>query len=190
MARSVRLLTVVVLVALGLFVGKSWGGSRVPDVVVADTVEVAPADYQRIVNDLAIANSEVTGLRARIRGLEERGPTTVYVSDSVLVTDTVFVVVNERGQLTYQFATALDRPATVELRTGIDVANCDDGWQIRDRQVVCNRARFGHLWVGPELSRSPGFAAWWRPSYRSPWEVSVRWDGAWDFGVRRGVRLW
>lgn len=152
-----------------------------------DTVRVVPQEYRARLAELVV---ERDGLRARLRGLEQRTPATVYLTDSVLVTDTVLVVVNERGRLTYQLATGFDHPAPAELRTGIDVSGCDDGFQIRDQEVICDRPRLGHLYVGPVLSRSPALAAWWQPSYRSPWLAEISYDGAWNVGVRRGVRLW
>lgn len=187
-----RGLAVFVLCALAAFLGWGWGrGSAVRgEVVRTDTVRVAPADYEAAKNGEALWRGEALGLRERIRGLEERQPERIIVVDSVPVTDTVWLAIDKGGRLAYQFLPAgFDGP--VELRTDIDVADCDDGIQIRDRQVICDNPRAGHLWVGVEASRHPSVFLAWRPNYRSPWDVSVSFDGSrWDFGVRRGLRLW
>lgn len=200
MKLTVKLSAAVVLVALTLFAGNALGNLiRGPRDVVThtDTVEVAPSDYEPTKEALAIARGDITGLRARLRGLEERPPRTLYLTDSVLVTDTVFVVVDQHGQLTYQLATSLSEPAPVELRSGIDVSDCDDGFQIRDRQVVCNRAVWGHLYLTPRPGlRSAMAVLEWEPSYRSPWQFSVAYVSPYsnpdqvDFWVGRRVQLW
>ena len=191
--KPVQALTVAVLVALAVFVGKAWGGAGRTVEVVTRVDTVAPADYQ---DQLRAFYLERDGLRARLDGIESREPTVIVITDTVIQPpDTIysFINVDDGGDLTLEVLTpAVNTPGMVtpSLYTGIDISDCDEGWQVRAGAVLCNRARLGHLWVGPELSRSPGFAAWWRPSYRSPWEASVAWDGACDFRVRRGVKIW
>lgn len=197
---TVRALTVAVLVALAVFVGKAWGGAGRTVEVVTRVDTVAPADYQ---DQLRAFYLERDGLRARLEGIESRAPEMIVITDTVITPpDTVlsFINVDSRGDLTLEVLTVTEsgglvpdstpfryRPA---LYTGIDISDCDEGWQIRAGAVTCDRARLGHLWVGPELARSPGVAAWWRPSYRSQWEAGVSWSGSWDFSLRRGVRVW
>lgn len=184
---------VLCLCALAAFLGWGWGRKTAPSGGSAGvvTVVVAPDDYESAKLDASLWRGEALGLRERIRGLEERRPTTIVRTDSVLVTDTVFVTIDQRGRLTYQLATSLDKPAPVELHTGIDVSDCDDGLQVRDRQVVCDDAQLGHMYLGVQASRHPSLTAWWTPSFRSPWQVGVAYDGErWDGYVRRGLRLW
>lgn len=182
-------LPALVLALLVLFVGKAWGERATPEVVTRiDTV--APAEYERTVEGLRIQNE---GLRARLEGVESRAPEVIVRTDTlVLPPDTVlrFVSVDSDANLTVEILTARDSLYAPELHTRIDVSRCDDGWQIQSGQVVCDEAQLGHLYVGPWLSRTPSVAIWWVPSFRSPWEASVSFSGSWDFGLRRGVRIW
>lgn len=199
--RSVQLLTVVVLVALAVFVGKAWGGAGRSGDVVTRVDTVAPADYQ---DQLRAFYMERDGLRARLEGIENRAPEVIVITDTVITPpDTVysFVNVDSRGDLTMEVLAVTESGSVVPdstpiryrpaLHTGIDISDCDDGWQIRGGAVTCNRARLGHLWIGPELSRSPSFSLWWKPNLRSPWEIAALYNGnGWDFNVRRGVKIW
>lgn len=204
MATPVRLLTVLVLVALAVFVGRAWGGAGKSGDVITRVDTVAPADYQ---DQLRAFYMERDGLRARLEGIESRAPEVIVITDTVVTApDTVysFVNVDSRGELSIEVLTRADDATEVgsmlpdstpiryrpSLYTGIDISDCDDGFQLRAGEVLCNRSRLGHAWVGPELSRSPSVSLWWKPNYRSPWEAGVSFSGSWNFSIRRGIQVW
>lgn len=186
----------VVMAAVAFMAGLGVAGAGEPDVVTrVDTI--LPAAYAATLRGLRMDND---GLRARLEGVEDREPEVIVRTvERVLPPDTVyrFVNVDSRGRLGIELLTRPDVPDSLgnELRapalyTGIDISDCDDGWQVRDGEVLCDSSQLGHLYVGPWLSRRPSVAVWWTPSYRSPWEASVGFSGSWDFGLRRGVRAW
>src|SRR5690349_15025478 len=100
MKRAV-MFVVLVVVAFAAGLATKGHGSHSTGV---DTVRVLPQEYRARLAELAI---ERDGLRARLEGVSEREPEVIVRTDSVLVTDTVFVVINARGRLTYQLATSL-----------------------------------------------------------------------------------
>lgn len=166
---------------------------------------VAPAEFYRAVTELAI---EKEGLRARLEGRESRRPSVVVRTDTVVTPpDTVYdaLRVTAAGTLT---TSSLIRVApdsvTPELAQGIPIGDCDEGLYVANGEVVCDRARFGHLHVlanvslsakqaeitfAPEVSARSG--AYWEPSYRSPWRVSLTYgiDQRLEIGVSRGVKI-
>lgn len=168
------------------------------------TREVAPADYARIRDSLATSMAEVGSLRGRLEGVTVREPEQVLIVDTVIQVDTVlrFITVDSRGRLSYELLTQNNSalsPDSVsyngfrpELRERVNVGDCDDGWAVaRDGSVACNSARLGHLFLAATISRSPSVGAYWRKSYRSPWELAVSYDGSRvDLSVRRSFQLW
>ena len=179
----------VVAALVLLFFGKAWGERREPEVVTR-VDSVTPARYAETLAGMRLEND---GLRARLRGIESRPPRVIVRTDTVVAPpDTVyrFVNVDSRGSLSVEVLHRADSVYVPELHTGSDISDCDDGWQIRDGEVLCDKARLGHLYVGPWLSTHPALAVWWTPSYRSPWEASISYSGKWEIGVRRGLRLW
>lgn len=181
-------LSVVVLALVVFFVARATAAPGEPTIVTrVDTV--TPPEYTETVERLHLEND---GLRARIEGLRNVEPTVIVRTDTLVSPpDTVirFVAVDSRGSLSVDFLTSRDTLYAPELHRGIDVSACDEGWTIQSGEVICDRAQLGHLYVGPWLSRDPSLALWWEPSFRSPWEAFVRFGGTWDFGVRRGVRI-
>lgn len=177
----------VILLALGFSLGAR---DRPPQIVtVRDTL--TPVLYQQRIDRLTI---EVEGLRAKLSGVNELRPQYIYVADTVVAPpDTVirFVNVSDRGVLSVEYLTRADSLLTPELHSGLDVSRCDDGWQIKDGTVLCDRARFGHLWAGVNLGTETFAGLWWSPSYRSGWTAYGGYadGGRWVFGMARQWQL-
>lgn len=184
----------VVVALILLFAGYATGQSRYgPTQIVTVRDTLASQLYAREVQRHRIA---VEGWRARLEAVESRPPERIVITDTVIpAPDTVFSFVSVRdGRVTSEAlirigADSLDLRMP-ELNVGSDISDCDEGFEVSANGVVCDRAALGHLWVGPVLSMEPMLSAWWRPSYRSPWEVSVGFTGTeWQFGLRRGWKL-
>ena len=168
------------------------------------TVPVEQAAYEARVEALTIDRD---GWRARFEGVTTLMPDTVYVVDTLVqAPDTIlrFVSVDSRGRLGIELLTRPALPTDVgntvpdyerwqpELHAGIDISACDEGWSVEGGVVACDRPRFGHASLAAVASRSPSIALLWTPSWRSPWEAGISFDGQrWDFRVRRAaIRLW
>jgi hypothetical protein len=189
----VKAFAVVILLALAAFLGYGWGRSPSGDDGPPVMLEVERAAYEARLESLRIDRD---GWRARLEGVRTVSPDTVVRTDTlVMPPDTVirFVSVDSRGRLGVELLTTVSDSTQLrapELHTGFDISRCDEGWTVEAGVVTCNPARLGHLWLGVEASRHPSLLAWWTPSYRSPWQVSVSYDGSrFDFGIRRGLRL-
>lgn len=187
------------LVAVGVQLGQATSSTVV--VPVRDTVTASY--YSKVVRDLRLAN---TGLRARLEGVHAVQPERILVVDTLYAPpDTVlrFVRVENDRLAVENLITVSDvtpnadsvaganvrvRP---ELHAGFDISRCDDGFEVSAAGVICDPARFGHLYVGGVVSKDPALGLWWEPAYRSPWELYVsRTNEEWWFGLRYGVRLW
>ena len=173
--------------------GWSIGRSAVPRVVVTEVDTVPPAEMVRQLEDLRL---EREGWRAALEAIEARGPETITRTDTlILPPDTVyrFVRVDGAGRLSVAVLGRVGPLYAPEIHRGIDVADCDDGYALQDGAVVCDRARFGHLTVGPGVEIAgellPYVGAWWEPSYRSGWSVFVGYGKGWRLEVRKGVRI-
>lgn len=186
---------VLVLALVALFAGKAWGEAGEPTEVVKTVVRtVAPAEYTELLSELGVADA--SGIRARLEGVRTVQPEVIVRTDTLIqAPDTVlrFFTIDSRGRLhlevLHQHADSIDL-YTPEIQSTEPLGDCDDGLSFQDGEIRCDPARLGHLYVGPHLSRDPALSAWWTPSYRSPWEASVSYDGdRFDFGLRRGVRI-
>lgn len=201
-----RALPWLVVAAVLLFVGDVIGDmlEDAPAAVVRTVVrEVTPPEYAETVEALRLDRE---GLLARIRGLEARRP------DTVLVVDTVYLPaiahgtarIDRSGRLTVEVlrlqpaADSVDAAYRPELHQGIDVADCDDGFTLQDGEVVCDRARLGHLYALGGVGVRASFAGLaWEPSYRSLWEIRAgrsfaydRSGDAWAVSLNRRIQLW
>lgn len=201
MKTLLRIAPSLIVAAILLFVGKAWGSAGAP-AVVTRIDSVPPAAYRARLAELAIDRD---GLRARLEGIESRPPEVIVRTDTLIAPpDTVvrYVTVNSRGRLTYELlgqredTTALYAP---ELHEGVNVSDCDEGWQIQNGDVVCDPTRLGHLYVVAGVGRYDALAGLeWEPSYRSLWEFSAgraftynRDAGdRWEVRIRRRVKLW
>lgn len=193
----------------GAAIARAIGGDTE---VVRTKIEKRPVQevVQRMY-DLAIENE---GLRNRLRAREERQPERIIVSDTVvkrIPADTVVTVlqVDGSGMLNYgAFSREFDslpsyRPFVAE---NIDVSDCDDGFSFNSGNIVCDRPRFGHLYLyGMGTLSTPsfepsipdnfilgeiGFA--WTPTYRSSLLLASTYgsDGRFRLRVSRGIQLW
>ena len=186
----------VVVALILLFGGYSLGQRQGPVQVITVRDTVATAQYVRTVADLRMQRN---GLRAQLAGVRELQPQRIVVTDTIFTPpDTVlsFITIRE-GTLSTEVLLKVPESGIQssgwkpEFHTGFDVSSCDDGLEVSANGVVCNRPRFGHLFVGPVLAQDPSLAAWWIPSYRSPWEISVgRTQTSWVFSIRRGIKIW
>ena len=130
------------------------------------------------------------GLRARLAAIGQRQPDTVFVTDTLIpAPDTVMSFISVRGsRLTTQWliGDSLRAPSL----TVTTVGDCDDGFEVSAAGVLCDRARLGHLWIGPLYQHTdPMLAAWWKPSYRSAWELGVGYGTQLHVFIRYGLRL-
>ena len=176
----------IVVALAALFVGRALAQGS-PPVTVTEIREVTPQSIQDTIEDMRLKND---GLLARIRGIESRPPRVILRTDTIVTPpDTVYSFVDVRdGQLTFDLFTN----NTHELQQGINVADCDDGFQISAGEVSCNRARLGHLWLAGELAypySSVGLE--WRRSFRSSMDiyVGISTKGSLVLRVRSGVRV-
>ena len=152
-----------------LWVGVQCGPQAPPTTVVREIVPEALAD------SLEALRMEREGLLARIRGVEERLPETIYVTDTLVTApDTVFrfLTVDSRGLLSYSRLTRTDSLYSPALVSRVRVVDCDSGYQVDERGVTCDKARLGHLWLAADINIGySSLGLLWRHTYRSNFEV-------------------
>lgn len=183
----------VVVALILVAVGAALGKAATPADVVTVTDTLAGQAYAR---RLARERLRTDGLRARLEGVQRLTPARVIVTDTVVPPpDTVlrFVSIKD-GQLSAEFlstvSVSIDSGVASELHTGFDISECDDGFEVSASGVFCDPAQLGHLWIGPSVTNTdPMLSAWWRPSYRSPWEAWAGYGTRLHLGLRYGVRL-
>lgn len=186
---------VLVTLGFGVAVGQGQGGS-VQTLTVIDTLSASRYLAERQAHRLT--RTQLGGVRARLNGISERPPATIYVTDTLTtIPDTVLVFVSVRqGTLTTEMLVATDstesgeRLVAPEIHVGSDISDCDEGFEVSANGVQCDRARLGHLYAYAEASSTPSLGIYWEPSYRSPWTLSAGHTGSeWVFTLRRGWRL-
>lgn len=210
--------TNVAAVVLALGLGRcTVQQDATPPVVITQVDTVAPAEMAALLESGALENSRLNRL---LRGYESRQPTEIVRTDTLRTPpDTVLLpllrVEGERltvaplikgtrdGLLAGGDSTSdgLYRPELHRL----DVSDCDDGWSYNAGELICDRARFGHLslyaslgvashpfapMLNAALNTSAGIE--WQPSHRSPWRASVGLapTGELSASVSRRLRLW
>lgn len=174
-------ISAVVVALILLFVGYSLGHQTTQVVTVTDTVTLADLERR-----LESEKREVS----RLRGINRSQPDTVFITDTVIPPpDTIITFVSVRdGRLTtsWLIGDSLYAPSMTVNRIG----GCDDGFEVSAAGVLCDRAVLGHLYVGPLLDHTdPMLAVFWKPSYRSPWEVGAGYGTRLHLYVRYGLRL-
>ena len=160
-----------------------------------DTIEVAPAAW--------VAERDSLLLEAA-KGLQ-RAPRVIVRTDTLVqAPDTIVEIflVDETGSATISTLVQADSLYAPEIHKGVFVGDCDDGFGWQAGTVVCDKARFGHLYGGVELgaviqslsslSFAPNIGIYWEPSYRSPWRASLilTSDGVLSVAVKKGYQLW
>ncbi len=197
--------------ALGILVALAVGLSvkdRVGRAAVETVTQVLPdSALQRIARE-AIINS--VGLRARLEGVREIPPDTIYVAgDTVRVPpDTVLAPIIkfsiEDGQVRFNplYLTGDSIPLYRAESRVTSFGDCDEGLSIEGNRVICDPARFGHLyafgdlgvardWFDPTPSLLGGGGLRWEPSFRSPWNVVLRGTTRRaELFARREFRIW
>jgi len=151
----------------------------VPETVVR---QVVPEEYQAILRTALIDNH---GLRARLAGITEIEPDTVFMTDTLVAPpDTVIRTVTIRdGVIRWAPLFRADSLYVPEVRVA-SFGDCDDGLEIRGGRVICDPAVLGHLslvaqlgatrdWLDPLVVPMARAGLHWTPSYRSPWGVYV-----------------
>ncbi len=176
----------VVVAVAALFVGVALAPE--PE-VVTEVREVTPQALQDTLDGLRIKNE---GLVAKLKGIESRPPRVILRTDTVVsLPDTVYSFVDVRGgNLTFDLFSRPD--STRELHQGVNIRDCDDGYQINAGVVLCNKARLGHLWLAGEFAYPlPSIGVVWRKSFSSGFEVYVGLSSAGTpvLRVRSGIRL-
>lgn len=199
----------VALVALGATCAPS--DTRVVTVTEPKIIRLPPKDFLRSRDSIPL---ETDGLRARLAGREEVVPRVIFRTDTLVSPpDTVIQVLRVDGDGSLTTGVLIVRDSTdmraPEIHTGMELGACDDGWSWNAGQVVCDRARFGHIYGAVQLSLAtdgaiqgwppnltqarflPALLTYWEPSFRSPWRASLSLDsqGRAALGVTRGFRL-
>lgn len=129
--------------------------------------------------------ARVTGLRARLEGLESRAPDTLYIADTIVMPpDTVFETVTVRdGTLVSSWVARLEEGWSPRISV-YNVRGCDEGYSLTGGTVLCDRAQAGHLYATAELeSGRAALGLAWTRSHDSPWYFTVGYDGGWRVGV-------
>lgn len=190
----VSVTNVLVAVAL-LVVGYSC---REPGETVVLT-RVDTLDYSRFRDSLKAERLESDGLRAKLAGRMRVEPVHIVRTDTLVTPpDTVLQLVRVEGQtLTLAPLIKADTLWAPEIHR-YQIGNCDDGWSWAAGELVCDRARLGHL--APFVSAAGLYplgvrvaaGVEWRPSFRSGWRVSMETDptGRMALGVTRAWKLW
>lgn len=186
--------------ALGGTLGAKFGSRSIVNTITETVIqEVTPQEYQDL---LAEHSLEPGGLRGFIEGIQERPPRVITIVDTLIPPpDTVFrfATVDSRGFLSLEMLSLRDSLYVPQLRTEVNVSDCDEGYSINNGRVVCDIARFGHLYAVPGAGLRGAFAGLeWERSYRSSWQFSagrVFWYDRsqadfWEFRVKRRLRLW
>lgn len=184
-------------VVVALAVGRcSLPPETITGPVITHVDTVAPAEMMALLESGALENSRLNRI---VRGYEARRPSEIIRTDTLRTPpDTVLQLVRVDGESlivaplikdsiadtqSRLMDTLLYRP---ELHT-FNVSGCDDGWSWAAGELVCDRARFGHLspfvLVGlyaegvarptPTVRPLAALGLEWTPSFRSGWRASA-----------------
>lgn len=177
------------------------------ETVVITRVDTVP--YASFRDSLRSERIVATGLRAKLAGRESRQPITILRTDTLVSPpDTVVqMVVWREGMLTLAplIRDSTDPVLRLPEIHRFDVGSCDDGFSWNAGELVCDKARLGHLSLiaqgslGSDLLTQPNAGlAWtvsagaeWTPSNRSGWRASLLLDqgGRAELAVARRWRL-
>lgn len=214
--RAARIAIVVGAVALAAVVALlSWCSRPDPGTptIVRDTADAAywrsraaavEHEVERVTGEADGLRDRVAQLQTRVRGLESRAPDRIIVVDTVVVADTVVLYARLARSGVLEIATGIREPLGYrpEILSGVRLGDCDDGWLIRGQDVVCDRARLGHLtafvragaaWRPDGLLSGVGSAGLrWEPSFRSATavEIAAQADGRVSLSGQAGWRVW
>ena len=195
--------TNVVAVVLALWVGRCFAPAITP--VVITRVDTVP--YAAFRDTVANLRLESEGLRAKLAGRSSVRAVTIVRTDTlVLPPDTVLQLVSmsDDGTLSVAPLVRVDTLWAPELHR-FDIADCDDGFSWAAGELVCDRARLGHLGlyatVGasyapfvaiPNAALNMGAGIEWTPSYRSPWRASLEMapTGRVALAIARKWQIW
>lgn len=174
------------------------------ETVVITRVDTVP--YAAFRDSLEGYRLESAGLRATLAGRDNSTPRAILRTDTfVTPPDTVLQLVRVTGSI-LSIAPLIRRDSlwAPEIHS-FDVGRCDDGFSWAAGQLVCDRARFGHMSLyatlgvtgdpfGPMLSPALNTEAGiqWTPSHRSPWRsfLAIRSNGSVGIGVTRLLPIW
>ena len=176
--------------------------SREPaETVVLTRVDTIP--YVAFRDSLEAERLEVDGLRAKLAGHVRVEPVHIFRTDTLVTPpDTVVQLIRVEGEtlLLAPLIQTSDSLWAPELHR-FDIGACDQGWSWAAGELVCDRARLGHLRfflqaggsahvVGdyhPQPHATAGLD--WIPAFRSPWRAFMGMDrtGRLALGV---VRSW
>lgn len=171
------------------------------ETVVLTRVDTIP--YAAYRDSLKAERLSAAGWRAKLAGRMAITPTAITRTDTLVIPpDTVLQLVRVEGPtLTIAPLIRVDSLWAPELHH-YQIGNCDDGWSWAAGELVCDRARFGHLSLYATLGAtgapfgatlnaalSTGAGVEWSPSYRSGWRVSMAMDATGRLGLV-AVRKW
>lgn len=184
----------VALVCAGYYANREPGETVVINHTRIDTV--APAGMMKLLEDGALENTRLNRL---LRGYQSRPPIQIIRTDTLVTPpDTVLQLVSVRGaDLTVAPLIRADSGWAPEIHR-FDVGGCDDGWSWKAGDLVCDRARLGHLSAAVAVGASYPFGGRasagleWTPAFRSGWRASIQTDpvGRLTAAVTRSLRIW
>lgn len=193
--------TNVAMAVACLWLGAFFGPSPKPVLIT----QVDTLFYSAFRDSLEAERLEADGLRAKLAGRVRVEPVHIFRTDTLVTPpDTVLRLVSvQHGELVLAPLIRTDSLWAPELHR-FDVGNCDDGWSWAAGELVCDRARLGHLalyatmgvtsrpfgpMLNPALSTTAGLV--WIPAFRSPWRAFTELDatGRLALGVTRSWTL-
>ena len=189
-------ITNVVVAVVCIWVGVYFGGSPTERVIVTH-VDTVP--YSAFRDSLKAERLEADGLRAKLAGHARVVPVYIFRTDTLVTPpDTVVQLIRVEGEtlLLAPLIQTSDSLWAPELHR-FDIGACDSGWSWAAGELVCDRARLGHL--SPFVSASALYplgatasvGVAWTPGYRSGWRLSLETDpvGRIALGVTRSWTL-
>lgn len=193
--------TNVAVVVIALFIGRCTADlPSMPVITVRDTV--APAALLDSISRMAI---EVDGLKAKLHDRKPLAPERIVITDTLVTPpDTVLqlVALDRRGTLSLAPLIHRDSLWAPEIHQ-FDVSGCDDGFSWAAGELVCDRARFGHLSAyaalgagtpvtGMSFSTSAALGVAWKRSDKSAWTMGLEIDAAGraQLEVVRDLKIW
>lgn len=183
----------------------SW--TNVAAVIAAVAITASLVEPEVITLRETVTDTVTVSPDAFVKELKQIQPEGAVVSPRVIVRtdtlvqppDTVLQVLrlDGAGIISSSILVSTDSLWTPELHYFQPERNCDDGVGWSNGSIICDTARFGHLYTFimsdvtyPSTKLGAAIGAYWEPSYRSPWRVNLGVSTGGAFvGVSRGWRL-
>lgn len=190
----------VLIVVCALLIGRCSADLPPPPVITNTVTDTVPPAW--LADSIGAMRIRADGLQARLHDRDRRPPERITTTDTLfLPPDTIaaairFVDGSLRIAPLIRADSARFRPELHQF----NVADCDDGFSWTAGELVCDKARFGHLagFAGLGVEKSDAFAVGasvglaWKKSDRSPWSFGAAIDarGTAEVGVIREWSIW